>query len=117
MLDPSRIIASSNLVIYPFFKSKTVHDLSTLRFFYNLGHEFFKNLQSKYGLGPILSMIDNEPTYSDEGERLAANFQPLAIESPEKDSPNSNSKVRHLINNMSLALPQNQHQQHPLHPL
>lgn len=79
---------------YSFFQSKTVHDLSTLRFFYNMGHEFFKNLQSKYGLGPILSMIDNEPTYSDEGDRLAANFQPLAIESPEKDSPNSNGKVR-----------------------
>lgn len=83
-----------------------VADLATLRFFYNLGHEFFKSLQTTYGTNAIVSVIENENPYfmasdaycqqSDGGDRydggvlLSNDFQQMAIENKKLEMPNTN---------------------------
>ena len=33
-----------------------LNDISTVRFFYNLGHEFFRQLQTKHGLSSLVAL-------------------------------------------------------------
>lgn len=97
----------------PFYRSNsiqlnssfvTAHDMATLRFFYNLGHEYFQNLSTTYGLGPILSIIEQEnPFFGAETDRydgsggVATDFQQMNIDNNKKmdtsNSTNSHNKV------------------------
>lgn len=84
-----------------------MNDLATLRFFYNLGHEFYKNLQTNYGTSAILSVIEAENPYfmpsdgygQNDGDRydgansvlLSNDFQQMTIENKKMDTPNLNN--------------------------
>lgn len=79
-----------------------VHDKATVRFYYNLGIEFFKNLQTTYGMNQLIQMFDTETSLSDgygvyEQERvesvssqMTAEFQHMSIDPKESESKTPN---------------------------
>lgn len=46
-----------------------VNDKTSLRFYYNLGVEYFKLLQNVYGNGQLMAMIDGEPCIGNSFEQ------------------------------------------------
>lgn len=86
-----------------------MHDLVTLRFFYNLGHEYFRFIHSNYGMQGVfgLTQTDTQIQASDSG--IQANDSDLRNLSHElqqtlkidNDSTNKNDSKTPLNNNMS----------------
>lgn len=78
-----------------------MNDKVSLKFYYNLGIEYYKLLQQVYGTGQLMQMIDGEPSdnqfeqQSNENEnQLVADLQQLNFESNDVDNQASPSKVR-----------------------
>lgn len=84
----------------------TVNDKTSLRFYYNLGVEYFKLLQNVHGTGQLMAMIDGEPcvtssTYEQQPNeveiqqnQMVADLQQLNFESNENVEIQSPTKVR-----------------------
>lgn len=69
-----------------------MNDKSTIRFFYNMGIEFFHNLQATYGMNQLLSMFENENCYADTSSvdydssaQLSNDFQQMSFDASEPD--------------------------------
>lgn len=66
--------------------SISVHDQYTIRFYFNLGVEYWKQLQSIHGAGPLMAMIDGEAFEQASSEvdsqhnDAAASFQQITLE-------------------------------------
>lgn len=101
------LFSSDVIVLYRFVLFSTVNDKVSLRFFYNLGIEYFKFLQQVHGYGGVMAMIDGdnvsggyEPTPSVasdvdstvQHQQLANDFQQLNFDSNEIETQ-SPSKV------------------------
>lgn len=68
------------------------NDLASLRFFYNLGHEFYQNMQASYGYD-VVAMLENKvpPAFNDGlgqdgGNSLAKDFEQMDIEPQEREN-------------------------------
>lgn len=67
----------------------TVNDKVSLRFYYNLGVEYYKLLQHVYGTGTLMAMIDGDmasnydqpPSSDGDGQQVISDLQQLNIES------------------------------------
>lgn len=82
-----------------------VTDKPSLRFYYNLGVEYFKLLQNVYGTGQVMAMIDGEPLGSNNNyeqqpneidtqqNQLVGDLQQLSFESNDVEIQ-SPSKVK-----------------------
>lgn len=82
-----------------------MNDKVSVRFFYNLGIEYFKFLQQVYGYGGVMAMIDGDSVTSgydhsppavsdvDTNVQLVSDFQQLNFDSNEIEAQ-SPSKVR-----------------------
>lgn len=75
------------------------HDKFTLRFFYNLGHEFLKYIQNTYGMDQLLGLLDGGNSYAAadvmESDRADAGYNQLTTDFQQlnfygKDSENGN---------------------------
>lgn len=70
----------------------TVNDKVSVRFYYNLGIEYYKLLQQVHGHGQLMGMIDGEPgvgydqqTNDPEQTQLVTDLQQLTFESNENE--------------------------------
>lgn len=101
------LFSSDVIVLHRFVLFSIVNDKVSLRFFYNLGIEYFKFLQQVHGYGGVMAMIDGdnvsggyEPTPSVasdvdstvQHQQLANDFQQLNFDSNEIETQ-SPSKV------------------------
>lgn len=78
-----------------------MNDRPTIRFFYNMGIEFFRNLQATYGMNQVLSMLESENGCADtscidydSSGQLSNDFQQIAFESNEPEVPQTPHKER-----------------------
>lgn len=93
-----------------------MNDKVSIRFFYNLGIEYFKYLKDNQGYGSVMAMIDGDNvTVSSAGyeqspsvasdvdttsqHQLNNDFQQFNLDTPEIEAAASPSKVNFLINN------------------
>lgn len=64
----------------------SVLDPYTIRFYFNLGVEYWKQLQSIHGIGPLMAMIDGDAFEQAQSEvdsqhtDATANFQQMSLE-------------------------------------
>lgn len=86
--------------------SVSVHDQYTIRFYFNLGVEYWKQLQSIHGAGPLMAMIDGESfeqTPSDVDSQqtdVAAGFHQMTLDDniTTPTPPKGNVRLNFLFN-------------------
>lgn len=83
-----------------------MNDKVSVRFYYNLGIEYFKLLQNVHGHGQLMAMIDGEPNannnydqqssndHESQPNQLAADIQQLSFADVNEGDVPSPSKVR-----------------------
>lgn len=78
-----------------------MNDKSTIRFFYNMGIEFFHNLQATYGMNQLLSMFESEKSCFDtstgdydNNTQLSNDFQQMSFDASEPEVPQTPHKER-----------------------
>lgn len=94
-----------------FWPTHSVNDKSTVRFFYNMGIEFFHNLQATYGLNQLLSMFENENCgadtssidYDSSAHQLSNDFQQMSFDTSEPDVLQTPHKERVLPPNVVIS--------------
>lgn len=71
-----------------------------MRFFYNLGIEYFKHLQSVHGLGHLMALIDgdvpfeaNSSDVDSQQSQLTSDFQQMSFDGNDIEQPTP-SKVK-----------------------
>lgn len=70
-----------------------MNDKISIRFFYNLGIEYFKHLSAVYGYGQVMAMVDGEglgmyetnPNELDPNQLLTAEFQQMVLDGNESE--------------------------------
>lgn len=82
-------ISRSNYSLASIFLLLKVNDKPTVRFFYNMGVEYFKYLSSVYGFDVVKSMANGdyfcEPTAADIDPQMFSDFQHMQLEAAEPD--------------------------------
>lgn len=67
------------------------NDSVSIRFFYNLGIEYFKHLINVYGYGHVMAMVDGEGGAYDQNpndldaNQMTADFQQMGLDGNETD--------------------------------
>lgn len=86
-----------------------VNDKVSVRFYYNLGIEYYKLLQQVHGSGQLMAMIDGDScvstnNYDDvESNQLVPEFQHLNFESNTEIDIQSPTKVIEFISNYGFS--------------
>lgn len=102
--------------------SDTVNDKSTMRFFYNLGIEYYKHLTTQYGHAYVMGLMDGPlfeqtPSELDAPNQLAVEFGQMTFDGSDPDvhqskgpnvreHPKPSASVRHVCrpNNLQFNL-------------
>ncbi|XP_031628547.1 protein ovarian tumor locus-like [Contarinia nasturtii] len=107
-----RINFNSTYAYAPNGDDLPLNDKASLKFYYNLGVEYYKLLQQVYGTGQLMAMIDGEPCVennfdqqSSENEsqqnQLVSDMQQMNFESNDNDVQTSPSKNPRIYNEYS----------------
>lgn len=72
----------------------SVNDKVTVRFFYNLGIEYFKHLQMVHGHGHLMALIDGDTTFDtnisevdSQQSQLTSEFQQMGLDGNDIEQP------------------------------